>query len=402
MIQFRRRMRARPIDEVGRASTPLELIFDLTFVVAVSLLVDASAQELLAGDGWSILPRFLMTFFAIWWAWDQFSWLASAYDTDDIPYRVLTMVQMAGVLVLASGVPAAFERDDWLVVTIGYLIMRVGLVASISRAIRDDTETGRVALRYVIGISIVQVCWLLRLLLPSGHGLIEGSFVLLAVAELIVPIWADRAGGINFHPHHIADRHGSFTMILLGESVLAAATAFRDVLAQTGLDVLLAVAGLAALVILFALWWVYFEEPAAERLEARRSRAVYYAYGHYVVFAALAVVGGGLEVVVADVAGREPVGGVLAAGALGWPVAVFLIALWAVHAPLAEPRAMDPVPTWTAAALIAAVPFAAGSIGTLGCTVAIALLVVALLVAVLLRSRRRERLGPRPTVRWEG
>lgn len=389
MISIRRRMRARSIDEVGRVSTPLELIFDLTFVVAVSLLVDAFADAVGAGDGWEVLPRFLMTFFAIWWAWDQFSWLASAYDTDDVPYRVLTMVQMAGVLVLASGVPAAFERDEWLTVAIGYLIMRIGLVASISRAIRDDTETGRVALRYVIGISVVQVFWLLRLLLPPDHGYLELSFVVVALAELAVPLWAERAGGIKFHPHHIAERHGSFTLILLGESVLAAATAFRDVLAETRLDVPLSIAGVAALVILFGLWWIYFEEPAGERLEANRGRAFFYAYGHFIVFAALALVGAGLDVVVTDVSHQAPVAAWVASGTVAWPVAIFLVALWAVHAPLGDLRAVDPVATWSIAVLIAAVPFASGWLGALWSTVAVAALVATLVATVLIRKERR-------------
>jgi len=390
-------MRARAADEAGRVSTPLELLFDLTFVVAVSLLVDAFAASLEHGHGWDVLPRFLMTFFAIWWAWDQFTWLASAYDTDDIPYRLLTLLQMAGVLVLASGVPAAFERDDWVPVTLGYLVMRVGLLASISRAIRDDTETGRVALRYVIGIAVVQVFWLLRLLLPSGHGLIEGSFVLVALAELAVPLWADRAGGIRFHPHHIAERHGLFTLILLGESVLAAASAFRDVLADVELDVELTAAGLTGLVILFALWWIYFQEPAGERLEENRGRAFYYAYGHFFVFGALALVGAGLEVVVADVSGHDPVEPFIAAGAVAWPVAVFLVALWAVHAPIANVRAIHPVGTWTTAVLVALVPFAAPAIGTLWSEIAVALLVVGMLVSALVRADRP--LGPSPVFR---
>jgi low temperature requirement protein LtrA len=393
MTQLRRLMRARPIDEVGRVSTPLELIFDLTFVVAISLLVNEVATELVHGNGWIIIPRFLMVFFAIWWAWNQFTWLASAYDTDDIPYRLLTMVQMAGVLVLASGVPAAFNYDNWTVVTIGYFIMRLGLVVSISRAVRDDTETGRVAMRYVIGISVLQVFWLLRLLLPPGHGAINISFLVLAIAELLVPLWADRAGGINFHPGHLVDRHGSFMLILLGESVLAATTAFRDVLANVDLDIMLVATGLTALVILFALWWIYFEQPSAKRLEANRRRAFTFAYGHYVVFAALALVGAGLELVVNDVSGHAPVAGVVAAGAIGWPTAIFILSLWAVHVPLAGIRSADSAATWLIAILVAAVPFTATWIGTLWCTVAIALLLVALVVWVLVQNQRAARAG---------
>lgn len=395
MNQLRRLMRARPTDEVGRVSTPLELIFDLTFVVAVSLLVDAVATELVHGDGWIIIPRFLMVFFSIWWAWNQFTWLASAYDTDDIPYRLLTMVQMAGVLVLAAGVPQAFNYDNWTVVTIGYFIMRLGLVVSISRAIRDDTATGRVAMRYVIGISVLQVFWLARLLLPPGHGAVNISFLVLAIAELIVPLWADRAGGINFHPGHIADRHGSFMLILLGESVLAATTAFRDVLEEVDLDVILITTGIISLLILFALWWIYFEQPAAERLEQNRRRAFYYAYGHFVVFSALALVGAGLEVVVNDVSGKAPVHGVIATGTVAWPAAVFVLSLWAVHVPLARIRSADSVAPWVIAVLVAVAPLTTDWLGTLWCTALIAVLLVLLVVWTLLQAQRsaRSRLG---------
>ena len=68
----------------------------------------------------------------------NFTWFASSYDTDDVPYRLLTMVQMAGVLVLAAGVPAAFEDGDFRAVSSGYLIMRIGLVAQWLRAGVED------------------------------------------------------------------------------------------------------------------------------------------------------------------------------------------------------------------------------------------------------------------------
>ena len=69
--------------------------------------------------------RYLMVFFAIWWAWMNFTWFASAYDTDDALYRLATLVQIAGALVLAAGVPRAFDDGDFAVVTLGYVIMRL-------------------------------------------------------------------------------------------------------------------------------------------------------------------------------------------------------------------------------------------------------------------------------------
>jgi low temperature requirement protein LtrA len=85
-------MVARRTDEAHRASTPLELLFDLCFVVAVS---QAAAELNHSSSGGAIgsgVTGYVMVFFAIWWAWVNFTWFASAYDTDDVPYRLLTFV----------------------------------------------------------------------------------------------------------------------------------------------------------------------------------------------------------------------------------------------------------------------------------------------------------------------
>src|SRR4051794_11804429 len=110
-------MRARASDEPHRVSTPLELFFDLCFVVAVaqaSALLHHAISENHAPEG---VRSYLMVFFAIWWAWMNFTWFASAFDTDDVVYRLTTLVQITGALVLAAGIAPAFE-GDWLVVTI--------------------------------------------------------------------------------------------------------------------------------------------------------------------------------------------------------------------------------------------------------------------------------------------
>src|ERR687889_68222 len=204
--RIRVRMRERDTGEPHRASSPLELLFDLTFVVAVAAITAQLAHGIADGHGLEELPAFLQVFFAIWWAWMNFTWFASSYDTDDVPYRLLTMVQMAGVLVLAAGVPTAFEDGDYLAVTLGYLVMRAGLVAQWLRAAVEEPAGRRTALRYAAGIAVLQVLWVLRLLLAGAGVLPEGSllpvFLLLAVLELCVPRWAERARPTSWHPHH--------------------------------------------------------------------------------------------------------------------------------------------------------------------------------------------------------
>ena len=122
------------------------------------------------------------------------TWFASAHDADDVPYRLLMLVQMAGVLVVATGVTDALEHDDSLVVTIGYAVMRVGLAVSWLRVARDEPAGRTRALRYAAGISVLQVLWFARLALPHGAAGAAGFLVLVA-AELAVPVWAERAAG---------------------------------------------------------------------------------------------------------------------------------------------------------------------------------------------------------------
>src|ERR1700742_3214804 len=103
---IRTRMTARDADESNRGSSPLEALFDLTFVVAVAQVADQLGTAIEGGRSLQGIVSFVMVFFAIWWAWMNFTWFASAYDTDDVPYRLLTLVQMTGVLNLAAGVPS--------------------------------------------------------------------------------------------------------------------------------------------------------------------------------------------------------------------------------------------------------------------------------------------------------
>jgi low temperature requirement protein LtrA len=114
-----RRMSGRDPGESHRASTPLELLFDLTFVVAVARAASQLDHALADGQVGHALAGYAAVFFGLWWAWVNFTWFASAYDTDDVPYRLLTLLQMAGVLVFAAGIPAAFLHFDFATVVAG-------------------------------------------------------------------------------------------------------------------------------------------------------------------------------------------------------------------------------------------------------------------------------------------
>ena len=383
------RMSARDTAEAHRASSPLELLFDLVFVVAIAQVAAQLAHAIADGHALETVGPYLMVFFAIWWAWMNFTWFASAYDTDDVPYRALVLVQMAGVLILAAGVPAAFSGVDggYTAVTVGYLVMRVGLVALWLRAGIQHPEGRATAFRYAAAISAVQALWVLRLLLTDGGP--WWVFVIIAAADLSVPLWAERTGHTAWHPHHIAERYGLFTIIVLGESVLASTVGVQDALEGGGLSFDLIVIALAGLVLLFVLWWLYFSEPAGDGLSRRRELSFVWGYGHYLIFAALAAVGAGLEVAVEQAGHHTETSDQVVALAVAIPVAVFLVVLWAVHAPIVDRVVINPVAIFAAAVLVIAAAAAASSIGVAGSVVAIVVVLVALLSVALAAESKR-------------
>ncbi|MEW1790329.1 low temperature requirement protein A [Streptomyces albidoflavus] len=322
-------MVARRRDEEHRVATPLELLFDLCFVVAVGQagaeLVSAFAEERI-GPG---LLNYAMVFFAVWWAWMNFTWFASAYDNDDVLYRVTTLVQIAGVLVLAAGVRHAFEAEDYLVVWVGYVIMRVALTSQWFRAARASRgPERRTALRYGCGVLACQAGWVALLFTPAGQR--PWVFLALAACELSVPYWAERSAMTPWHPHHIAERYGLFTIIVLGESISAATIAVKSAVDEhDALTELLPLAG-GGLLIVFSAWWIYFAVPVHAGLTTSR-RAFLWGYGHYVVLASVAGIGAGIEIAVEDVVDQAPISSLGAAATATVPTAIYLVSVWALH-----------------------------------------------------------------------
>jgi low temperature requirement protein LtrA len=328
-------MSARDTDEPHRVSSPLELLFDLTFVVAVAQVADELGKELEAGHPLQGIVPFVMVFFAIWWAWLNFTWFASAYDSDDVPYRLLVLLQMGGVLVLAAGVPAAFEHQDFFGITLGYCIMRIAMVIQWIRAAVENPEGRATATRYAIAVGVIQSLWLLRLLLPTDAAdqwwSVYLAFFVLVILEGFGPYWAERPGMTSWHPHHIAERYGLFTIILLGETIAVLAIGNSEVVHAGDRVGPLVVVGISSLVLIFALWWLYFLQPSGEGLVEHRSGSFFWGYGHYFVFAGLASLGAGLEVVVTSAGGHSRVPPETAAWSVAIPIALYLASLLVAH-----------------------------------------------------------------------
>jgi low temperature requirement protein LtrA len=322
-----RRMVARDREEEHRASTTLELFFDLCVVVGIALAASNLHHEVIEGHVGDGLLAYALVFFAIWLAWLNFTWFSSAFDWEDAVYRLMTFLQMSGALILAAGIPRIFQDTDLVLATAGYVVMRLALVGQWLRAGLSDGDHRKVAMWSAAGITVLQVLWLLRLLLPDDLGLV--GFAVLAVLELLVPVWAEGTQRTTWHPGHITERYGLFTLIVLGESILAATIALQTAF-DTGLaDFEVVTIAIGGLVLVFSMWWLYFEVEENQLLRSYWG-AFFYAYSHLPVFAAAAAVGAGMQVLVENETGHGDISDLGASLAITVPIASYILGVWVV------------------------------------------------------------------------
>jgi low temperature requirement protein LtrA len=325
-----RPMQARDVHQPHRVATSLELLFDLVTVIAVASAAAGLHHAIAGGHATDGVVRFAMAFFGIWWAWMNYTWFASAYDNDDVLFRLLTLAIMGGALAIASGIELFFKSLDLTMVVTGYVIMRVGMVVLWLRAALGDPARRTTALTYALGIALVQVYWAGLLWVDSSSSVrLTLLFALGAAFEIAVPALAERSGRTPWHRHHIIERYGLLNIIVLGETLLAGSLALRAVTGEHFQIALVRVA-LSSIVIVFSMWWLYFSKE--EHLQSQDlGRSLTWGYGHVLIFAAGAAVGAGFAVVVDIVSGHAQV--LLKVGnyAVAVPVALYLLGLWFVR-----------------------------------------------------------------------
>lgn len=374
-------MSGRDPHESHRAASPLELLFDLAFVVAFGTAANELAHAVAHDHVAAGIVAFCFATFAICWAWINFTWFASAYDTDDWVYRLTTMLQMVGVLVLALGLAPMFESvhsGDTLdndVVVWGYVVMRVAMVLQWWRASRHAPARPGVCRTYITSILIAQVLWCVLALVDLPVGLTFALMVVPFLVELGGPGYAEtRQGGTPWHAHHVAERYSLMVIITLGEGMIGTMVTLTA-LAEDGLtwDVgLLAFAGTA---LTFGIWWNYFVVPAGDILHAHRERSFGFGYGHMLIFGAIAAIGAGLHVAGYYLAHETHLGTVGAVLAVAVPVAVFALTFYAGYSMLTRTFHALHVALLAISAifLIAPVLMAAGDVDLTWCLVVLSL-----------------------------
>jgi low temperature requirement protein LtrA len=280
--------------EPGRKVTWLELFFDLAFVAAVAKVGSPLADDY----SFAGLCRYAFLFFLIWWAWSGHSTFATRFDTDDAIQRALTLVQIFVVAVMAVNAKDGLDSRSSAGFAAAYAIVRFLLVAQYLRA-RAIPESRRLTTAFAIGIGAAAVCWLVSAIVPPparywlwASALLVDVATPIATAHLTVQAPPDAA--------HLPERYGLFTIILLGESLVAIMQGMES---QDGWSVSAALSAFLGMLFAFLVWWWYFDgaHAAAERtIRSRRDARAFmlWSFAHLPLYLGIAVAGVGLEHIV--------------------------------------------------------------------------------------------------------
>jgi low temperature requirement protein LtrA len=333
-----RRMSGRDPHEQHRVATPLELLFDLTFVVAFGIAANEFAHMLAENHVGAGVLGFSFATFAVCWAWINFSWFASAYDTDDWIYRLMTMLQMVGVIVMALGFPPMFasvehgDHVDMRVMAAGYVVMRIALVGQWLRAAKQDPDHRSACLIYVTAVTVAQTGWVASIFL---HTSVPVTFVVVALligVEFLGPWLAEtRRGGTPWHAHHITERYGLLAIIALGEGVVGTVASLSAVVSAQGWTfdaVFVVVAGIG---LTFGMWWTYFVVPQSGLLHAYRQRSFLFGYFHIVVFGSIVATGAGLHAAAYYIEHHSKLGSVETVLSVALPVGAYIASIYMLY-----------------------------------------------------------------------
>src|SRR4051794_8544155 len=316
-----RTSRIRAVLREEERVTPLELFFDLVFVLAVTQCTAVMAAD----PTWGGVLRGVLILTALWWCWVGYAWLTSVVDPEEGAVRIAMFAAMAAILVAALAVPHAFGSTG-LVFAISYGIARFGQLVLLYLAGGDNQDLRHSIIIGLLGSTIVAIS-----LLVVASQLDSGPREALWAAALVL----DMAGpfffgveGWTLVPGHFAERHGLILLIAIGESIVAIGAG-----AHAHIDAGVITAAVLGMAVAAALWWLYFDvviivatrrlaqaAPGREQTSMARDS---YSYLHLPMVAGIILVALGMKKTLADVDHHLAI---VVAAALFGGAAVYLLA----------------------------------------------------------------------------
>ncbi|MBD2435305.1 low temperature requirement protein A [Nostoc sp. FACHB-110] len=284
------RLRIGEDTEEERRATWLELFYDLVFVVAVSQV----AHNLKEDISLSGLLGFVVLFIPIWWSWIGTTFYANRFDNDDIVHRLLVGVQMLTAAAMAVNIHHGLGESS-PGFALAYALGRAVLVVEYIRAGIHIPSARPLTTRYAIGFAIASIIWLISAIFP-----VPWRFILWGLGIIIdfaTPLTARKFQvGLLPHASHLPERFGLFTIIVLGEAIIAVVNG----VSQQKWDVLTVLSAIFGLAIAFCWWWVYFDNLGGTPIETARKEGKVgtvniWLYTHLPLVIGIAATGVGVE-----------------------------------------------------------------------------------------------------------
>ena len=278
--------------------SPLELFFDLVFVLALTQCTQLMSDR----PTWEGIAQGLLILALLWWSWVGYSWLTSVVDPEDDTVRITIFAAMAGFLIVSLSVPEAFD-DLALAFAASYGVVRAGQIALFVLASRDDPGL-RHSVWGLAGSTALGVGLLIAGALLGGIG--QGVLWALAMVLDMGGPYLFGSQGWKLVPGHFAERHGLIIIIALGESIVAIGAG-----AEAGLTFEMGIAAVLGIALAAALWWLYFNvvalvagrrlAQAAEGREQNEMARDSYSYLHFLMIAGIVLVALGMKKILGDV-----------------------------------------------------------------------------------------------------
>jgi len=303
-----------------RHATWLELFYDLVYVVVIDALVHRITDVDGAHLGLARYLAFAALFVPVWWAWTGHTLFQNRFDPDDLPHRLLTLLQM-----LAASFMAIFATDALDAgangFALSYVVVRALLLAMYWRVHERGGAYADVTSLLLTGFSLGAALWLVSIAVPSPY---KFAFWAAGIAVDMATPWigAKRLARVSVHATHLPEHLGLLTIIVLGESVLSIVGGVET--SSFGWAVLVPV--LFGFLLLGAIWWLYFECLEASLLGAKYTNGQLAIYGHLPVYMGLVTLAAGIRYAInGELAGEETIW-LLCGGLL-----LFMVPLEVIH-----------------------------------------------------------------------
>ena len=283
------KLRREECEEGERSATWLELFFDLIFVVAIAQLAHNFHEDFTFMG----LAKLAVLFVPVWWCWIGATFYDTRFDNDGLVDRLITLLQMAIAATMAANIHHGLDSSS-VGFALSYIAFRGVLICQYIHAGYHVPQARGLTNWYAVGFTGSIIFWLASVFVPLPWRFLLWGLGL--IVDFATPFTAgSRVKNVPPDMAHTTERIGLFTIIVLGESIVAVVGGVSE-RQWNPMSVAIALLGLS---IAFSFWWMYFdtvdESPLQGMKRGQMKIALTWLYSHLPLAIGLTATGVGVE-----------------------------------------------------------------------------------------------------------